>query len=66
MLLRTMVLTEPILTIDGVRLEVPSTEDCFLSLLNGEAILPNIASAPPLPPEPEDMPAAPPKETPAE
>ncbi len=39
------------LHIDGVRLRIPDTEDCFLSLLNGEAILPNLASAPPLPQE---------------
>ena len=39
------------LHIDGVRLRIPDTEDCFLSLLNGEAILPNLASAPPRPQE---------------
>lgn len=52
------------LHIDGVRLYMPDTEDCFLTLLNGEAILPNLASAPPLPPEPEDTPAPPPAEEP--
>lgn len=41
------------LHIDGVRLNIPDTGDCFLSLLNGEAILPDLASAPPLPPEKE-------------
>jgi hypothetical protein len=40
--------------IDGVRLNVPDTGDCFLSLLNGEAILPDLSSAPPLPPAPEE------------
>ena len=38
------------LHIEGVRVQMADTEDCFLSLLNGEAILPNLASAPPLPP----------------
>ncbi len=37
------------LHVDGVRLSMPDTADCFLSLLNGEAILPSEASAPPLP-----------------
>lgn len=42
------------LHIDGVRLRIPDTEDCFPLLLDGIAILPHPASAPPLPPEPEE------------
>ncbi len=38
------------LHIDGVRLEMPDTEDCFPALLAGEAILPNLSTVPPLPP----------------
>lgn len=38
------------LHIDGVRLRIPDTTDCFFSLLSGEAILPDASSAPPLPP----------------
>lgn len=56
------------LHIGGVRINIPDTDDCFDSLIEGIAILPNNASRPPLPPtgmpgEPE-MPAEP--ETPSE
>ena len=51
------------LRIDGVRLDIPNTEDCFASLLSGVAIVPNAATLPP-PPEdteaPEGTPPTPP------
>ena len=40
--------------IDGVRLRIPDTEDCFLSLLEGVAILPDLSSSPPLSTPPEE------------
>ena len=43
------------LHVEGVRIRVPDTEDCFASLLAGEAILPDLASSPPLPMEPTEM-----------
>ena len=49
------------LHIEGVRINIPDTEDCFAALLAGTAILPSLASAPPLPPE-----EAPPAESPEE
>lgn len=55
------------LHIEGVRLNMPDTGDCFASLLAGEAILPDIASVPPLPRPSEEMPAppaSPPTQTP--
>lgn len=52
------------LHVEGVRLSIPDTGDCFLSLLNGEAILPDLASAPP--PPVEEPSAPPPSETPTE
>jgi hypothetical protein len=42
------------LHIEGVRIRVPDTADCFASLLAGTAILPDLASAPPLPEAPAD------------
>ena len=60
------------LHVEGVRLQIPDTGDCFEALLNGEAILPDPASVPPLPmpeappapaPAPETPPAAPAEET---
>ena len=45
------------LHIEGVRLRVPDTRDCFESLLAGTAILPSRDSTPPLPrPEEETLP----------
>ena len=46
----------------GVRLELPDTADCFLSLLEGVAILPDLTSLPPI--APEEPPAE--EETPPE
>lgn len=43
------------LHIEGVRLRIPDTGDCFTSLIEGLAILPDSSSLPPLPP-PEEMP----------
>ena len=43
--------TARFLHVDGVRLNIPDTGDCFAALLAGEAILPDLSSAPPLPPE---------------
>lgn len=37
------------LHIEGVRIRIPDTADCFAALLAGEAILPDLSSAPPLP-----------------
>jgi hypothetical protein len=53
----------------GVRIEVPNTADCFTSLLEGVAILPDSASRPPLPPPDKNPPqdgenAPPPAEMP--
>ena len=39
------------LHVDGVRLFIPDTDDCFASLIAGEAILPSEASRPPVRPE---------------
>ena len=39
------------LRIDGVRLNIPDTGDCFEALLTGTAILPDAASVPPAPTE---------------
>ena len=39
------------LRIEGVRLNIPDTGDCFEALLSGTAILPNAASVPPAPTE---------------
>jgi hypothetical protein len=55
----------------GVRIEVPNTADCFTSLLEGVAILPDSASRPPLPPPDKNPPqdgenAPPPAEMPEE
>lgn len=44
------------LHVDGVRLDIPDTGDCFAALIAGEAILPNAASLPPLRPEQEPLP----------
>ncbi len=44
------------LHIDGIRISVPDTGDCFASLLAGTAILPDLSAAPPLPPLPDEMP----------
>ena len=44
------------LHIEGVRINIPDTRDCFDALLAGEAILPDLASAPPLPQEPPSPP----------
>jgi hypothetical protein len=41
------------LHIDGVRINLPDTEDCFASLIAGEAILPNEGSTPPVRPSEE-------------
>ena len=41
------------LHIDGVRIDLPDTEDCFASLIAGEAILPNEGSTPPVRPSEE-------------
>ena len=51
------------LHIDGVRLDIPDTEDCFASLLAGEAIVPNAATLPP-PPQGTDTPQPPEQEIP--
>lgn len=46
------------LHVEGVRLDIPDTEDCFASLLAGLAIVPNAATLPP-PPADTEMPAPP-------
>ena len=51
----------------GVRLEMPDTADCFTSLIEGIAILPDLSSLPPLeptPPAPAPMPEPTPEEPP--
>lgn len=37
------------LHVEGVRLQIPDTDDCFESVYTGQAILPDSASRPPLP-----------------
>lgn len=51
------------LHVEGVRLDIPDTEDCFASLLAGLAIVPNAATLPP-PPADTEMPAPPDGEMP--
>lgn len=46
----------------GVRIEMPDTADCFTSLIEGIAILPDASSRPPLPPPPTDREENPPPE----
>jgi hypothetical protein len=43
------------LHVDGVRLSIPDTDDCFASLFAGEAILPNDGSLPPVQPREEGV-----------
>ena len=47
------------LHVDGVRLYIPDTDDCFDALLAGEAILPSEGGAPPIPPTKESSPLPP-------
>ncbi len=58
------------LHIDGVRISVPDTADCFTSLMEGVAIIPNEATVPRLPDgggmPPTPMPPAEPESSPAE
>lgn len=52
------------LHVDGVRVDIPDTGDCFEGLLAGTAILPSEASVPPVSPDGEAPEEAPPEGTP--